>query len=159
MRILLILMIVTLLSACCKSPTTNLDSIKVITGTKCTTSTPTTGACPTADPVGYIELDAQGNPSAVNDINSCEGKKVTWKYKKDYANGDAPPFLVIFDPATYPGNSYKVLSKPKPSPVNAENQEFTLNTRKVKSADGECLNYAIMIPGKDILDPVFIIKK
>jgi hypothetical protein len=69
--------------------------------------------------------------------------------------------MVIFDKAIYPGNgnNYKVLSSPKPSPNNATNQEFTLNTRAKKLPNGECLNYAIMIPGKGLLDPVFIIKR
>jgi hypothetical protein len=160
MRILITITIVILLSSCDKS-VTNFDNFKVITGAKCTPTTPTTEACSAGDAVGEIELDAKGNPSAVNIINSCPGKKVTWKYKKEYAGDDAPPFLVIFDPAIYPGNgnNYKVLSSPKPNSNNATNQEFTLNTRKVKSEEDECLNYAIMIPGKGLLDPIFIIKR
>lgn len=156
MRILTTLLIVTLLYACCEKSETELTTFKVIQGAKCTDETPTDGTCPAGEAVGLIELDTDGNPSAVNIINACEDKKVTWKYKNEYAGGDAPPFMVVFDPSIYPGKSYKVLSKPTP---DAKNQEFTLNTRKLKGEKNECLNYAVMIPGKGLLDPIFILKR
>lgn len=159
MRILTTLLIVTLLYACYEKTETELTTFKVIQGTKCTDETPTGGAC-AEEAVGLIELDKDGNPSAVNIINACENKTVTWKYKNEYAGGDAPPFLVVFDPSIFPGNSnYTVLSKPKPNANNAQNQELTLNTRKLKGEENECLNYAVMIPGKGLLDPIFILKR
>jgi hypothetical protein len=157
MKFLFTIIAISLLSACASQ-----SSVTVLTGSKCTSTTPTTGDCPSGDVVGLIERDAKGAPNSVNVINACEGTTVTWKYKDVFPVGEAPPFLVIFDPDIYPGkssSSYKVLSKPIPNTANFTNQEFTLNTRKLKGTDDECLNYAIMIPGKGLLDPVFIIKK
>jgi hypothetical protein len=160
MKFLITLMAVSLLIACTPEPST-----VVLTGTKCMITTPVDGECAAGDAVGLIKLDANGVPKSVSTIDSCEDKKVTWRYEKPYIGKDddkAPPFMVIFDPAIYPGkgNNYKVLSKPTPNPVNPTNQEFTINTRALKEYEkGECLNYDIMIPGKGLLDPVFIIRK
>jgi hypothetical protein len=160
MKLLIPLLVISLLVACDKQPPKQdqILTFDVITGQKCTAETPTNETCPAGDVVALIELNGKGEPVKVDTIRSCPGKKVTWKYLDDVA-GDAPPFLVIFDPAIYPGNSYKVLSSPKPNANDAQNQEFTLNTRSLKIEEGECLNYAILIPGKALLDPVFIIEK
>ena len=159
MKILIAVTVLVLLSACTPSLTTTGETVTIISGTKCP-ATPPTGTCPVGIPNNidaFIEVNANGAPESVNDIDSCAGKKVTWTYKDNYPAGDAPPFLIIFDPDVYPGNSYKVLSK---SVDQGKNQEFTLNTRAVKSPDAnECLNYDVMIPGKGLLDPVFIIKR
>jgi len=156
----LITIIAILFSSACLSQ----SSVTVLTGVKCTSTTPTTGDCPSGDAEGLIEIDANGAPKSVDVINSCKDTRVTWRYKKDFADGKAPPFLVIFDPDIYPGksgSSYQVLSKPIPNAANPTNQEFKLTTRRLRGTDGdgECLNYAIMIPGKGLLDPVFIIKR
>ena len=160
MKFLITLIAVSLLIACTHNP-----SYVILTGAKCPAD-PVEGKCDAGagDPVGLIKLDANGAPESVNTINSCKDKTVTWRYEKPYSGGEndkAPPFLVIFDPAIYPGkgNSYRVLSKPTPNPINPTNQEFTINTRALKGLEGECLNYDIMIPGKGLLDPVFIIRR
>jgi hypothetical protein len=157
MKFLIPLLVISLLVAC-DHQSLKQDQITVLTGQKCLIGTPTDETCAVGDYIAKIELNLNGEPSNVDTIKSCAGKKVTWTYKDDYTD-DAPVFLVIFEPDVYPGSSYKVLSKPKIVAGKVKNQEFTLNTRGKKIEEGECLNYAILIPGKAILDPVFIIEK
>ena len=163
-KILISLPAILLLSACTPhSPGPSISTwngLKLETGTKCpvpVTPTPCTGI---GDTVALIEVDANGAPTSVNTIETCASKKVTWKYKNDVA-GDAPAFFIIFNPEVSPGGStYNPISKPKPTPVNATNQELTINTRALKPGQtSECLDYMIVVPDKGILDPVFIIRK
>jgi hypothetical protein len=138
----------------------NWNGLNLATDTKCPVDPPDPGDCAAGPIVAEIEVDAtSGAPISVDAIESCEGKKVTWKYKNDVA-ADAPPFFIVFNPANFPGNStYEPISRPKPTPVNATNQELTVNTRALKPGKtSECLNYMIVVPDKGILDPVFIIK-
>jgi len=161
-KILISLLAILLLPACTPDssvkPNLNWNGLNLVKGTKCPVA-PTPGDCVSGPIEALIEVDASGAPTGVSSIQSCEGKKVTWKYKNDFTDGKAPPFFIVFDPADFPGNSsYDPVSKAKPTPVNAQNQELTIHTRKMKDAP-ECLNYMIVSPDKGILDPVFIIKR
>ena len=160
MKFLIPLLVISLLVACDNQPQIldQVQTIKILPGQKCMIGTPTDETCAAGDFVAEIELNAAGEPIKVDTIKSCAGKKITWQYKDDFTD-DAPLFLVIFDPEIYPGGSYEVKSKPKKVAGKEVNQEFTLNTRSKKIEEGECLNYAIMIPGKALLDPVFIIER
>ena len=160
MKLLIPILVIPLLIACDnQSPKQDqIQTIKILPGQKCMIGTPTDETCDTGGYVAKIELNVNGEPIKVDTIKSCAGKKITWQYKDDFTD-DAPLFLVIFDPEIYPGGSYEVKSKPKKVAGKEVNQEFTLNTRSKKIEEGECLNYAIMIPGKALLDPVFIIEK
>ena len=158
MKFLIPLLVISLLVAC-DHQSLKQDQITVLTGQKCLIGTSTDETCAAGDIVAKIELNAAGEPIKVDTIKSCVGKKVTWQYKDAFTD-NAPLFLVVFEPDIYPGSSYKVLSKPKKVAGKDVNQEFTLNTRNKKvEEEGECLNYAILIPGKAILDPVFIIER
>ena len=160
MKFLIPLLVILLLVACDYQPSKQdqIQTIKILPGQKCLIGTPTNETCAAGDYIAKIELNAAGEPIKVDTIKSCAGKKVTWQYKDDFTD-DAPRFLVVFEQDIYPGSSYKVLSKPKIVAGKEVNQEFTLNTRNKKVEEGECLNYAIMIPGKGLLDPVFIIER
>jgi len=162
-KIVISLMVILLVSACKTpqpgSPDSIWNGLNLVTGTKCPSTPPVGGDCVSGDVVAEIDVDANGAPISVDAIVSCEGKKVTWKYKNDFPNGDAPAFFIIFDPSSFPGNSsYEPISKAKPNSNNALNQELSIHTRKMKNAP-ECLNYMIVTPDKGVLDPVFIIKK
>jgi len=162
-KILISLLVILLLSAC--APVAQVQSdltwngLKLATDTKCPPTPPIPGNCAAGSIVALIDVDANGAPIGVAPIESCAGKKVTWKYKNDVA-ANAPPFFIVFNPDISPGGStYDPISKPKPTPVNATNQELTVNTRALKPGKtSECLNYMIVVPDKGILDPVFIIK-
>jgi len=163
-KILISLPAILLLSACTPhSPGPSIlpwNGLELVTGTKCpvpVTTTPCTGI---GDTVALIEVDANGAPTSVNTIQTCASKKVTWKYANNVAE-NAPAFFIIFNPDISPGGStYDPISKPKPTPVNAMNQELTLNIRSLEPGqDSECLDYMIVVPDKGILDPVFIIKR
>jgi hypothetical protein len=164
MKFLIPLLVISLLVACDHQSLKQdqIQTIKVLTGQKCMIGTPTDETCDTGDYVAKIELNVNGEPIKVDTIKSCAGKKITWQYKDDFTD-DAPQFLVIFEPEIYPGGSsggsYNVFSKPKIVGGKVTNQKFKLNTRSKKFEEGECLNYAIFIPGKAILDPVFIIER
>ena len=162
-KILISLPAILLLSACASvhlgHSNLNWNNLNLATGTKCPV-TPTTVPCTgIGDTVALIEVDTNGAPTSVNTIETCASKKVTWKYKDDVA-ADAPAFFIVFNPDISPGGStYNPISRPKPTRVNATNQELTLNTRALKPGKtSECLDYMIVIPDKGILDPVFIIK-
>jgi hypothetical protein len=160
-KFLISLMVILLLSACTPEPADmSWNGIALKTGAKCADEPPPAEDCVAGDVTALIEVDANGAPKSVSTIESCEDKKVTWKYEDDaFPNGDAPPFFIVFDPEDYPGKDPSKLpgSKPKPNQNNALNQELTINTRKMKNTP-ECINYMV-VSYKGVLDPVFIIKR
>jgi hypothetical protein len=142
-KILISFLAILLLPACVPAPQVQSDGVwnnlNLATGTKCPV-TPTTVPCAgIGDTVAQIEVDANGAPISVNTIETCASKKVTWKYKSIVA-ANAPPFFIVFNPAVFPGNSsYKPISKPTPTPVNATNQELTINARALRGGGtSEC---------------------
>ena len=174
-KILLSILAILLLSACTPDPplTASLawNNLNLATDAKCLATTPTYACDPAKELEALIDVDANGAPTGVNAIQSCEGKKITWKYKNNVA--DAPQFFVIFNPVVFPGKSgYDPISKPMREHGKVNNQKVTINTRTWGSkhdddedddedgvVDPECLNYMIVVPDKGILDPVFIIKR
>lgn len=137
------------------------NDLNLVTGTKCPVTVSTEPCQDQGDTVANIRVDSKRAPTSVDTIQTCATKKVTWKYENDFTDGDAPAFFIIFDPKVSPGGStYNPISKPKPTPVNASNQELTINTRSLSAGNNsECLNYMIVVPDKGILDPVFIIRE
>ena len=134
-------------------------SVKFIPGKKCSVGFATTDSCKNS--THYIIRDVNGVPVSVSDVNSCEGKKVTWTYDPTslVALG-APKFALLFYP-DYPGNNPKSpYSEDFVDGSGYDNQEYSLKTKKLKKSDEpECINYMVIIPTKGILDPVFIIDK
>lgn len=135
-------------------------NINVITGKKCDDGWSATDECKNS--THYIIRDAAtGAPLSVTDVNTCEGKDVTWTY--DPASIDAlgaPKFALLFYPE-FPGNNPKSpYSEDYVDGLGQDNQSFSVKTKKLKKADEpECINYMVIIPTKGILDPVFIIDK
>ena len=163
-KTLISIMVILLMSACTPDQQDlTWNGLVLKTGTKCPAEPPQAGNCDEGeDPiVGWIKVDAVTKaPISVSEIQSCEGKKVTWKYEeKAFPKGDAPPFFIVFDPKDFPGQDPTKIpgSKPKPNRNSALNQELTINTRKMNTAP-ECLSYMI-VSHKGVLDPVFIIKR
>ena len=163
-KILISLLVILLLSAC--APVAQVQSdltwngLKLATDTKCPPTPPIPGNCAAGSIVALIDVDANGAPIGVAPIESCAGKKVTWKYKNDVA-ANAPPFFIVFNPDISPGGStYNPISKLTRTPDKKTNQELTINTRSLSAGkNSECLNYMIVVPDKGILDPVFIIRR
>jgi len=134
-------------------------SVKFIEGKKCDHEWTNTDVC--ANSTYFIMRDDDGVPTSVADVNSCEGKNVTWTY--DPASIDslgAPKFALLFYPE-YPGKTPKTpWSEDFVDGYGNNSQEYTLKTKKLKkSEEPECINYMVIIPTKGILDPVFIIDK
>ena len=133
--------------------------IKFVAGKKCSGDWSTTSSCKNS--THYIIRDVNGVPVSVSDVNSCEGKRVTWTYDPATVGEDAlgaPKFALLFYPE-YPGNNPKSSwSEDFVGGDDKNNQEYTLKTKKLKKSDEpECINYMVIIPTKGILDPVFII--
>ena len=162
-KILISLLAILLLSACTpdSSEMTEIDwnNIKLNLGTKCPVSLTTTDCDDIGDTVANIVVDSNGAPTSVNTIQTCENKRITWKYTVNV--DDAPPFFIVFDPTVFPGNStYNPISRPTRDHGEVTNQALTINARALRGTGAsECLNYMIVIPDKGILDPVFIIKR
>jgi len=136
-----------------------LPSIQFIEGKKCADEWTTKDVC--ANSTYFIMRDDDGVPTAIADVNSCEGKRVTWTYNPaSIEDLGAPKFALLFYPE-YPGKTPKTpYSEDFVDGYGNINQEYTLKTKKLKKSDDpECINYMIIIPTKGILDPVFIIDK
>ena len=133
--------------------------VQFITGTKCSDELSTSDSCKNS--TYYIVRDVNGVPQSVSNVNSCEGKRVTWTYEPSSLDAlGAPKFALLFYPE-YPGNNPKSpYSEDFVDGNGKDNQEYTLKTKKLKNSGvPECINYMVIIPTKGILDPIFIIDK
>lgn len=109
-----------------------------------------------------INLDANGNPVGVTatggrfsngKIETCKNDKVTFSIPAAVKQ----EFAVLFSSSGFPGQSGR--ADKTWSKLKNNKQQLVVKARKSKSSSGtqECPKYAIHIPGKDTLDPVWIL--